>query len=191
MLLEPEKVERYYETWWSVLSFVNRELGILPRMPSRSEDGSWLLSDAVMVRDAVWEHESLRERFLSENPDDLPESELMEVAGWKDRVAGQFFVERYLKKHTVFIESSTSQVYGVLGLKSPFESLFGSKPPYLIEGVLLPYHGRVIPDGLFKRTGVEITFGSGIKRMLRDTYNTARDEGRIITSFGPNPRGIE
>ena len=190
MQLKPEQVERFYETWWSLLGFVNRELGILPGMPRRTEEGSWLLADAVMVRDAVWEHESLRERFLSQNPDDLPESELKEVASWKDRVVGQFFVERYLKKHTIFIESSTSQVYGVLGLKSPIESLFVLRPPFLIEGVLLPYHGKVIADGLFRQTGVEITFGSGIKRMLRGTYNAARDEGRIITSFGLNPRGV-
>ena len=126
----------------------------------------------------------LIDAFASENPFKLPEDELEIVRSWKDLVAGEFYVYRCLKKYTVFLTAREPVVaYGVLSLMDPFEDLIGPRLPHLCKTVLLPFKGRIVYDGLL--AGYNITFGGGIRRRLKESYNDAKERQGIITSLPP------
>jgi len=50
-----------------------------------------------VLRDALWADDALRDRFIADNPAGLPPADLALVASWRHRLAGSFFIERYLK----------------------------------------------------------------------------------------------
>jgi hypothetical protein len=61
--------------------------------------------------------------------------------------------------------------------------LIGRQLPFLCKTILLPFKGQIIYDGLL--SGYNITFGSGIRRRLKDSYNDAKKRQGIITSLPP------
>jgi len=105
------------------------------------------------------------------------------VAGWKRFVAGEFMVERFLKKGAIFIAGQEPpNVYLVLGLHSSIEEIlppYGA--PYYVKAVLLPFRGRIIYDGLLEP--YSLFFGSGIRGSLRETYLRAKQRGEIIETL--------
>jgi hypothetical protein len=187
MILPAAEAERFFRIWWPLLSYVNSKRGIVHKLETRPRDGALKMRQAVQLRDALWADDSLRQDFITENPAGLSEADLVIVASWQHRVSGTFFVLRYLKRYTVFIETKTSCVFGVLGLCSPLEELLGPRPPRLTDTVLLPFEGYIVIDGLLTRHG--ITFGAGIRRMLEDSYRNAKANGRIVTSL-PAPKSF-
>ena len=132
----------------------------------------------------------LIDAFVSENPFNLPDEELEIVRSWKHLVAGQFYVYRCLKKYTIFLTTREPVVaYGVLSLMDSFEDLIGPRLPHLCKTVLLPFKGQIVYDGLL--AGYNITFGSGIRRRLKDSYDDAKERQGIITSLPPPPRCLD
>ena len=116
------------------------------------------------------------------DPAQLSAEELAIVSGWKHAVVGDFYVFRYLKKHAVFLKSETPpKAYGVLALASPFEEVVGPYLPVMVKGVLLPINERIIYDGLLST--YRISFGSGIRRSLNESYKQAKESYGIITSL--------
>ena len=94
---------------------------------------------------------------------------------------GKFHIERYLKKHAIFI-AEDSTVYAVSGLYQGFDEMtHKSYLPLLCETVLLPFKGKMVYDGLIKSYSVH--FGGGIKSSLKDTYMRAKQNGKIIESL--------
>jgi hypothetical protein len=181
MQLEPNEAARFVRIHSAVLAYVN----------TRTEAGNDVCTPAQMakapaelrarIRDALAEHPDWLDGFVEENPFSLSAEDLAIVRTWKHAVHGRMYVLRHLKKYTVFLTESPPKAYGVLGL---FDSLrdLAPAPPHLVETTLLPYKGAIIYDGLL--AGYSISFGGGIKRMLNDTYNRAKAEHGIITSFG-------
>jgi hypothetical protein len=176
--------ERFYRIWWPLLKFVNRELGIVPDLRMRPSDGALQVEQAMLLRNALWEDELLRERFVATNPGRLSAEDLGMVLSWSHRLAGNFFIIRYLKRHTVFLDD-TSRFFGVLGLFSPINEILGQQLPLFTEAVLLPFEGRIIIDGILKPRSV--TFGSGIRQSLEDSYREARQGRKLINSFDELP----
>jgi hypothetical protein len=137
------------------------------------------MEDAKALRDVLWEDDSLRQRFVLDNPAHLPTSDLELVFSWANRVQGSFFVVRHLKRYSVFMDGSS--VFGVLGLYSSIEELLGPKLPQYTEAVLLPFADCIIVDGLLVRD--TISFGPGIRKNLQERYRRAHDMGAIVTSL--------
>ncbi|MEE9188292.1 MAG: hypothetical protein V3U36_02905, partial [Anaerolineales bacterium] len=54
------------------------------------------------------------------------------------------------------------------------------------KAVLLPFKGKIIYDGILQ--GYNVSFGGGIRSDLKETYMTAKQNGRIIDSFEPDKR---
>jgi len=183
MILETEDAGRFYRVWWPLLTYVNEELQVFDELTVRSQDGALAFEQTVELRDALWADDDLREDFLRKNPAGLSDRDLDLVSSWRTRISGSFFVERHLKRYSVFIGTEQSQVFGVKGLLTPIELLLAQRPPNLVEAVLLPYDDQIIIDGLMGRSSVQMSFGPGIRRMLKETYDTARKSGKIITSF--------
>ena len=119
-------------------------------------------------------------RYVTANPHHLDAQNLAAVQQWKQFIKGDFFLERYLKKHAVFIGDDI--VYGVCALNDGFDDFFPKNClPIYVKTVLLPFQGRIIYDGLLHSYNVGI--GGGIKRSLKEMYMRAKQNSAIITSL--------
>lgn len=193
MNLRPHEVEQYYRIWWPLLAYVNERRRLVPRVIGKVIKGGVLSTqEAAKVRGALWADDPLREAFLTENPAHLSAEDLEVAASWCYRVAGRFFVLRYLKKHTVFLsESKPAHAYAVLGLVSPIDEVIGPDLPRLVEAVLLPFRDKIIYDGML--APYRIHFGPGIRADLNGTYRDIKERNGITTSLLPpsQPPSIE
>ena len=71
-----------------------------------------------------------------------------------------------------------SQVYQVSGIIDSFEEMFFWQPlPIMLSATLIPFRDVIITDGLIMSYNVQM--GEGIKRMLKETYMTAKKNGII------------
>jgi hypothetical protein len=187
MVIEPEKVQRFYQVWFPLLHYINEQRHLIPNFPSKWGKRSVPPADAAVLRDALWQDDSLREAFIAENPAHLSPDDLALIASWKHRVAGDFFVFRYLRKYSVFLSAeSPAHAYGVLGLVSSIEEIVGPYLPICVKAVLLPFEGRIIYDSLL--APYPVYFGGGIRRDLADTYRHIQEREGIITLLPSNPK---
>lgn len=67
---------------WSVQSYVNRRLAMLPNVKTRDDYASLPTSERLKVRDALYKRLDLLDAFVAENPDNLRPEELAIVASW-------------------------------------------------------------------------------------------------------------
>ena len=187
MNLTPQQAERFYRIWFPLLHYVNEQRHLAPNFPDTPRQGAIDPADALRIRDALWADDALRESFIATNPAELSSEDLALVASWQYRVAGRFYIMRHLKKYSVFLsEHAPSHAYGVLGLISPIEDIVGpsSYLPIYVDAVLLPFEGQITYDGLPQL--YRISFGSGIRAELNDTYRNAQEREGIITRLGPS-----
>ena len=194
MNLPPYQVERFYRIWFPLLHYVNKQLHLTTTFPDAPRPGAISNADAVLIRNAMWANDEVRESFMTTNPAGLPPADLALVASWQYRVAGSFFIVRHLKKYSVFLsEGSEAQAhaYGVLGLVSPIEDIVGPVVPLYTKAVLLPFESQIIYDSLLEPFSV--SFGPGIRGSLNDTYRNVQEREGIITTLGPTeaPVGMD
>jgi hypothetical protein len=187
MKLSPEDAALFYKLMWPLQFYVNRKLNLLPNIASVEQYANDDDFEAKLpVRNALYEKIELIDTFIDENPARLNDEELAIVWNWKKFVAGDFYIERFLKQGAVFIGSGEpARVYLVLGLMDSLEDMlqYYQRPPILVKTVLLPFKGRIIYDGLFQTYSV--FFGGGIKGDLKETYLAAKQNQRIITTLEP------
>ena len=188
MRLSAQDTERFYSIWWPLLRYVNAQRHIVPELPVAPGERSLSGQEAHQIRNALWESDEMREAFIAENPANLPAADLAIVVSWSDRVEGEFFIFRYLKQYTVFLNrEDPPQAYGVLGLVSPIQEVITWPLPVLVQAVLLPFEGKIIYDGLL--VPYSITFGGGIRHSLDQAYRTVQEREGVITTL--QPRGPE
>jgi hypothetical protein len=172
---------------WPLQFYVNQKLNILADVDSVEAYATYYAyEDKLPVRDALYENIELIDAFIAENPAKLTDEELAIVGSGKNYVAGDFYIERYLKKGAILIHAGEPpQVYVVLGLTDSLKDMFEyyHRPPILVRTVLLPFKGHIIYDGLFQT--YSIFFGGGIKGDLKETYMAAKQNQRIIETFDP------
>jgi hypothetical protein len=164
---------------------VNQRLGTIgSRFTVPEQFGGMPTDQRIKLRDALVSSLDLIDAFAFENPFKLSDDERETVRSWRDLVAGEFYVYRILTKYTVFLTAEEPVVaYGVLSLRDSFEDLLGPRLPHLCRTVLLPFKGRIVYDGML--AGYNITFGSGIRRRLKESYDEAKGRRGIITSLPP------
>ncbi len=185
MLVAPEETARFYRVWLALLHYVNARRQLVPAFSPEPDQASLPTEDALRLRDVLWTDDPLREQFVADNPAGLPPADLALVASWRHRLAGNFFIERSLKQHTIFLsEGAPARAYGVLGLASPFDELVGPYLPVYVQAVLLPFEDRIIYDSLLR--SYTMTFGPGIRRSLREAYRDAKEREGVITTLVPS-----
>jgi hypothetical protein len=182
MHLSESEVERFYTIWFPLLHFVNQHRNIVPAFPKEWRNAGVSPEVAVPVRDALWEDDTLREAFITENPAGLSHDDLALVESWKYRVEDNFFIFRHLKKYTIFIDgSSPANTYGVQGITGPLEEIIGPYLPIYVKAVLIPIEDRIIYDSLL--SSYRIHFGGGYRRSLKEIYRDIQERGGIITKL--------
>ncbi len=184
MLISPEETELFFALYPSVIGFAAgrsggiegiRDAGTFKSAPNKAkaQARNHLLNNIQLIKD-----------YMEENPDGFRERELGYMSDWSLFMQGDFFAVQDLKKYTVFLPADDStKAYGVLSLTDEIADILPPTLPLLIKAVLLPWKGQIIWDGLF--TICNISFGSGIRGSIRESYRQAKAAG-IITSLDPD-----
>lgn len=185
MVLPTHQVDRFYRIWRPLLTFVNDTLKVVPSLSGAGAKDSIDVVRAVEVRNALWENEAILNRFIEENPAQLPSEDLDILKTWKYHRQGNFIVYKVLKKHAIFInQDKANDIFAVKGLQSSFEDIFGSFLPIMVKTVLLPFNDEIITDGLFQ--SYNLTFGPGIRNGFKSDYDDAKELDKIITTLLPS-----
>jgi hypothetical protein len=185
-VLPPSETERFYRIWFALLHYTNAQRHLVKAFPATwaeaSQEASVPIAAVEPLRAALWADDALRDQFIADNPARLSAADLAIVASWRHRIAGPFYIFRYLKQQTIFL-SATSPIhaYGVLGLVSPLQEIVGLVLPVYVEAVLLPFGQRIIYDSLL--APYAISFGPGIRRDLQQTYRDLREQEGLITTL--------
>lgn len=183
MTLPVSQTDRFYAIWKPLLFFVNQQRQLVPALLDTDLDTKLNIPDVLKIRQALWEDEALLDAFISQNPAQLSAENLALAASWKHRRSGKFFIFKHLKKHSIFIDDGRGEVFAVKGLYSPVEAVVGPYLPVLVEAVLLPFGDEIIYDSLLQP--YNISFGGGIRRNLKATYDDAKERGAILTALTP------
>jgi hypothetical protein len=182
MRLLPDDAALFFKLMPALQTFANRHLKIIKALDRVEQYQEISNEQRVKLRNALYKKPALIDQFVQENSLDLSPNELAIVQGWKNFVAGDFFIDRVLKKHAIFI--ANNKVYGVLALIEPLEIVLSGMPfPAYVKTVLLPFKGKIIYDGLLE--GYNVFFGSGISGSMSNTYRAAKQQGKIIESLDP------
>ncbi|MCP4361613.1 MAG: hypothetical protein GY796_26685 [Chloroflexi bacterium] len=180
MILSKQDADLFFDLLWSLQFYVKQQLDLHPQVATLADYRDMDSEGRMEVRNAMWENPRLIADYVQSNPDNLSAEYLTIVNGWQNFVQGKCFIERLLKKYTVFIMDE--KVYGVLGLYDPLEEMFPRQVlPLYVEAILLPFKGVIVYDGLL--SSYRISFGGGMKRNLKNTYMKAKRKGEIIVSF--------
>lgn len=181
MHLSEQDAALYYELMWALQFHIKRTLNLFPEVQSPEQYADLPVESKVEVREALYRDPTFVDRFVQENPQKLSDEKLTIVASWKHFIADDFYIERILKKHTIFIAGS-EKVYGVWGLQDDFDAMFHpSQLPLCFRAVLLPFRDKIIYDGLLQ--GYRVRFGSGIASNLKQIYLSAKQRGEIIETL--------
>ena len=183
MQLSPDDAAQFFKLMPALQVFANQQLKIIKNLEDVKRYQKILNEQRVDLRNAVYKQPELIDDFVRENPFGFSPEELAIVADWKNFIAGEFYIERLLKKYAIFI--GDNKVYGVLALTEPFRQVLGGMPlPMYVKTVLLPFKGKIIYDGLIE--GYNIYFGSGVSTSMSNNYQAAKMQGKIIESLDPD-----
>ena len=183
MQLSPEDAALFFKLMPALQVFANRQLRAIKNLENLEQYKSISNEQRVKLRNAVYQKPEIIDSFVQENPYAFSGEELVIVSNWRNFIAGDFYIERILKKHAIFI--GDNKVYGVLALAEPFRQVLGGMPlPFYLKTVLLPFKGKIIYDGLIE--GYNLFFGGGIAASMSNLYQAAKLQGKIIESLDPN-----
>jgi hypothetical protein len=188
MKLSTADAEHFFDLMWALQFYVNQRLQMAPYLNTIQLYKSASLEEKAPIRAAVYENLPLIDDFARENPAQLTTEELAIIRSWQQHViAGNFFVERFLKNGAIFLDDSAHDVYQVWGLHDSLEEMFeGAALPIRVQTALLPFKGHIVFDGLLSI--YRIYFGSGVRSSLRESYMAAKQNGRIITNLEAKTR---
>ena len=179
--------DQFFRVMYLLQFFTNQRLKILPKLTTLAKFMAEDIHTTVAVRNALYENIDLIDAFVEANPGDFSDEDLEIALGWKDgHRVGYFFVERHLKKHSIWIGENGNKdvVYCVSSLRYPMEETIPKYMlPFYVEAVLLAFKGRVIYDGILRP--LSISFGGGYRARLRETYLRAKQNGQLIESLDP------
>jgi hypothetical protein len=183
MRLPPEDGLLFYKLYPALMLYANQKLAVVDEMASEMEAYLAVAAEKRLeVRNALHARQELIDAFVQENPAHLTADELAIVAQWKNAVVGTFYIFRYLKQYTIFLDDrSPPKAYGVLAVADPIQELLGDNVPILTKAVLLPFKGKIIYDGLL--ASYRVSFGPGIRKRLNETYKSAKGINGIVTSL--------
>ena len=187
MQLSPEDAALFFKLMPAMQVFANRRLGIIKGLDEVEQYQKMANEQRIKLRNAFYKRPEIIGDLIQNNPFDFSPDELAIISDWKNFIAGEFYIERILKKYAIFI--GDNKVYGVLALTQPFRDVVGGMPlPVYVKTVLLPFKGKIIYDGLIE--GYNIFFGGGISSPIENVYKAAKLQGKIVESLDPNWKPI-
>lgn len=190
MKLRKSDANLFFKLMWSLHLYANGRLRLYPRLGNSLKRYARTRTEVKNeIRTAVYDNFHLLDDFIDENPNKFTPAELRLLRSWRQAIMGDFYVERFLKQGAIFISRSpNAQLFLVQGLHESLADFFADYDlPLLVAGVLLPFKGRIIYDGLLDV--YDVTLNSNIKRDLREMYGQARRQDLLFTSLGRYKNG--
>lgn len=142
---------------------------------------------AVLAPNDLWEitkkafnNKHLLKKFITINPYNLNREDLEIMKSWLHAIHGNFYLYKLLKNHAVFVHPESGKAYGVKALMTPFQEITPNIPCY-VNIILIPYKGIITYTGLF--SSYPIYLGGGIRKNVKELYDTAKAQYGIITSL--------
>ncbi len=187
MQLTSDEYDLFSNLYNSLLKFADEKI-TLPPPEHTGNLGQPDHEPMIAVRDALFQDRQLIEVFVKENPCEFTPEELEIVSSWKHARVGDFYMLRSLKRYTAFVGCKdnfepTEEIFGVLALGERFEDIVKSPLPVLVRTALLPFHGKIIFDGIMSFYGVD--FGADVRRSLNGCFKYVKEHVGIITSLVP------
>ena len=180
-VLPEEDVKLFYKLFFGLLDYVNEKKKVND-LKDLAKQKSMNPNDVKDIARAVWQDTSLIDAYLSERGSVLPSEEQAILRSWKRVLSGRFIIERNLKKGSVLINVEDNSVYLVRGIITSLEEMFYYQAlPVMMDAELLPFKGVIITDGLVYP--LNIFMGGGVRKSLKDAYNSAKKRGQIHTSL--------
>jgi hypothetical protein len=182
MTLNHDDAVLFFKLMFSLQRFVNNHLQLFQVCLTNEEYKDLETNDKLAVREALYKDNGLIDLYVDKNPDELNNAELDIVRGWKLRIYGDFFLERYLRRYAIFMGEKA--VYAVYGLFDPFDHMYHpGNLPLRVRTALLPFKGKIVFDGVMG--SYNIHFGSGVRGRLREQYLSAKQNDQILESLDP------
>ena len=137
-------------------------------------------NNIATIKEKLWENTGIIDEYM-ESVWDMPNKTLGILRGWKNPVAGNFFIVRFLKNYAVFLPEKEKTLYGVKGITNPIDEVLSPElsPPIYVKTVLLPFAGVIIYDSIFHTYPAR--FGSNLRREINETYSAIKKEKGILT----------
>lgn len=187
MQLSVEGAAFFYESWMALLTWINDELGVVPKFTVPSAENPIATSLAHEVRCAMWKRQDLVDRYVAENPMGATSASLAWIDGFRHRVQGEFVALKTLPTGTIFLETSPEgRAFQVVGISDPV--LFDATLPTMVKAVLLPFGDVIVYDTFLE--AFPVGFGPGARRAFEESYRSAKKRGAIVTALGLSPAPI-
>lgn len=181
MKLKDEDVKLFYKLHPALLFYTNQKTKLIKDVSTVEELRCLPLERLSSIMDSLCDNTGLIDSFVKDNHFDFSLEELEIVQSWKNMIKGNFFVVRYLKKYAVFHKADSPYAFGVVAITNEFEEILGSQLPIFVEAILLPFKGQITYSAFIKSN--RITFGSGMRQNINDSYQKAKAKYGIITAL--------
>ncbi|WP_018257243.1 hypothetical protein [Halomicrobium katesii] len=191
--LSEESEQRFLDLYAHLLVYVNDRFDVIEEIESVADLEQHYTDELLPLRNTLYNESTtdLIEDFVEQNPADLSDADLEQVAAWTDFVTGEFVVVRYREDDAIFLDwAEPPKAYAVRPARLPFAELWDeSALPVPVSSVaLLPFEGEIVYDGW---VGVKnIIFGGSLSTDIDDEYEEAKHRFGIIDSL-PAPEEDE
>lgn len=178
MKLLEEDCLRFYNIWFNLLDYTNTKYKVTPNIKDLAHSTGINAEDISPLRDRLWMDNVILDEIVATNPFQFSEADISIVNSWRNRVSGKFILLKHLKNYSILL--SNDNIYGVIGIVSPFAEMFPSFVlPLMVEAVLLPFEGKIIYDSLL--TKYPVSFGGGAKKGFQEEYRELKSKLGIVT----------
>lgn len=182
MKLSPSEASLFFDLYYHLLFFTNRQRNIIPEVFTVKGLEKKSSEQLKSIRGVLYRQNYLIDEFISQNPFKFNSDELLIVASWKRFMVGRFFILRETNYYTIFLSNlKPMKAYGVMALNKEFSRIFTESFPVYVETALLPFNQKIITDGIFSHYRLES--GQGFIRNLHQSYLKAIDTEGMITSL--------
>jgi len=188
MHLTQKEIEQFYKLWYALIYGVNKIHKVLPSFnkPVYGTNVDVSQEQFCAIRDEMWNNPQWIDEFLKMHDDgEFTESERAIIYSWRKKfVRSRFVIMKHLAKYSVlmsFGDEKETKLYGALGISDSFKDMCDSYAPIMVDAVLLPFGEKIIFDSFI--ASYNISFGSGMRASLKDTYDEVKFSNGIITSL--------
>jgi len=191
--LSEESEQRFLDLYAHLLVYVNDRFDVIEEIETVADLEQHYTDELLPLRNTLYNESTtdLIEDFVEQNPADLSEADLKQVAAWTDFVAGEFVVVRYRENDAIFLDwTEPPKAYAVRPARLPFAELWDESalPVPVSSVVLLPFEDQIIYDGWI---GIKnIIFGGSLSADIDDEYEEAKHRFGVINSL-PAPQEEE
>lgn len=191
--LSEESEQRFLDLYAHLLVHVNDRFDVLDDIETVADLEQHYTDELLPLRNTLYEEDTteLITDFIAENPAELSDADLDQVAAWTDAVVGEFVVVRYRSNDAIFLDwTEPPKAYAVRPARIPFAELWEEAAlPVPVSGVaLLPFEDEIIYDGWIGLKNV--IFGNSLSADIDDEYEAAKHRFGIIDTL-PAPEESE